>query len=190
MTPTLTTRIVSGPSAIRAAEALRKERSKRDQWPYEWAYPPPDADRVTSLTQFTQNAAGEWQGIALAPAPLVANQIVVGSYAVPSGYQFCLSHIVLAYNGGAFTPGDINWSLDKNTPLGLSALQASVVQGFALVQIPLGSISPQYSEFPLVRNEMFGPEDVIRAKVWVSVNINSGFFTAILKGWIWPAVRG
>lgn len=178
MMTTIDTRIVSGPSAVRAAEALRKERAKRDQWPYEWEYAPPGSDRVTVIA--TANI----------PSPLVANQIVVGSYSVPSGYQFCLSHVVLAYNGGSFAPGDMNWTLDKNTPLGIASLQASVVQGFALVQIPLGSISPMYSEFPLVRNELFSPEDVIRAKVWVSANVNSGYFTAVIKGWIWPAVKG
>jgi hypothetical protein len=193
MTPSVfmkTPRLVSGTEAVRAAEALRKEQAKRDQWPFEWVYPPPDADPVTTPTNLTTNADGDSNGIILAPAPGIANQVVVCNYHVPSGYNFLLTHLVLAYNGGNFTAGDMNWTVDKNSPLGTSPFQASVVQGFALVQVPLGSIAPQYSEFPLAKNEIFAPEDVIRAKVYVSNNINSGYFTAIFKGWIWPSVKG
>lgn len=170
-------RLVSGVSQIRAAEALRQEVEKRNDWPFDWVYPPPNSDRVTAI------------GNALSPLAGVGNQMSVLSYTVPSGFQFCLAAVVLAYQGGAYSLGDMNWTIDKNTPLDVPALQSSVVQGFALVNTPLGSIVPVYSEFPLIRNELFEPEDVIQAKVWVSANIaQNGFFTAILKGWIWPAI--
>jgi hypothetical protein len=169
-------RLVSGPSAIRAAEALRVEVEKRNDWPFDWVYPPPNSDRVTAI------------GNALSPLAGVGNQISVVSYTVPSGYQMCLAAVVLAYTGGAFGLADMNWTVDKNTPLGIPALQSSIVQGLASVPIPLGSISPMYSEFPLTRNEPFDAEDLIQAKVWVSANINGGLFSAILKGWIWPAI--
>jgi hypothetical protein len=169
-------RIVSGASAVIAAESVRIERAKRDDWPFTWVYPPPNSDRVTAI------------GNALAPLAGAGNQISVLSYTVPSGYQFCLAAVVLAYNLGGWSLGDMNWTIDKNTPLGIPALQSSVVQGFALVPCALGSVAPLYSDFPLVRNELFEPEDVIQAKVWVSPDINGGFFTAIFKGWIWPAI--
>src|ERR1035437_4756709 len=114
-------RIVTGPEAVKAAAAIAATHDRRDQWPYPWSFPPPNARRVFRV------------GSVLAPAPATETEVLV--YRVPQGYQFWLVSIVQVYLGAGFIAGagDILWTLDRNRPVGVATLQGEIIQGFGNV---------------------------------------------------------
>src|ERR1035437_9712215 len=77
-------RIATGPDAARAADAVREAVARRDSWPYVHIYPPANAKRRMP------------EGFIVAPAVGVANQAIVLSFAVPSGFDYVLQKVLLA----------------------------------------------------------------------------------------------
>lgn len=122
-----------------------------------------------------------------------ATQNVVLAYTVPQGARFHLYALVQVFNlnpnsAGTYNPGDIVWTLDRNTPPGALIEQAIPVEDLAGLSTPLGSISPMYSDFQLIDPEVFEPGDVIRSKVVVGASVapGSGYFTSIFRGCLTP----
>lgn len=177
----LTRRVVSGVEAIRAAAKLKMLQLRRDLWPYEWVFPPPDSERVHqegTLDVTTLTAATAAQVLA---------------YRVQNNYRFMLNGLVLLYIGaGVFTPGDGNvvFGLDINVPVGVTSLQGYPVQGFDNSGIPKGAYqSGVFAPYPLApKPEVIGPSDTLRAKVTVTNAIigAGGRVIAIFDGWLLP----
>ncbi len=122
-----------------------------------------------------------------------ATQNVILSFTVPQGSRFWLYAIVQVFNlnpnsAGTYNPGDIVWTLDRNTPAGATIEQAIVVEDLANISTPLGSVSPMYSEFAIVEPTVFEPGDVIRSKAVVGVSVipGGGYFTSIFRGCLTP----
>jgi hypothetical protein len=172
--------ILQGPEMIQATHALQQERASKQQWPFPWSYPPPGATRVLAGA----NAAGT------IVTPTQAQPAVQGLlYTVDEGFQFAFTHLVVLHLNAttsiAGAPGAFTWSLDVNLPVGVATYQGSPIQGFANVDVPLGSLTrPWQLEMP----EMFQPADAIRSK-FVNVSVAVGapnYFKTILLGWKWP----
>ena len=121
-------RIVTGPEAVKAAASIAATQDRRDEWPYPWCFPAPRASRVFRVNSVL--------------SPNVATETEVLLYRVPQGYRFWLTALVQTYVGAGFTAGagDILWTLDKNRPVGVAALQGETIQGFGSLGIPLGSL--------------------------------------------------
>jgi hypothetical protein len=176
---TLTRRLVSGIEALRAADKLRKEQERRDQWPYEWVYPPPGSQRVHQ--EFTLQVS------AITPG----TQILIGSYQVQNNYRFMFTGLVQLYVGAsAFTPGDGNiiWVLDVNIPIGVTSIQGYPIQGFSPSGIPkAGYSSGVFAPYPLApRPEILGPLDTLSSKVTITGQITTGAFLTIFEGYLLP----
>jgi len=172
-------RVVSGTESVKAANQLRTWEGRRDVWPYEWVYPPPDSQRV--------HQEGSIDVSTLTPA--VAAQVL--SYEVQINYRFMLNGLVLLYIGSnTFVPGDGNvvFGLDINVPIGVTSLQGYPVQGFDNSGIPKGGyISGIFAPYPLApKPEVIGPGDTLRAKVTISASITQGRVIAIFDGWLLP----
>lgn len=177
-------RVVTGPEAVKAAAAIAAVEDRRDQWPYPWSFPPPNAKRVFRVGSLLAPAAPVF------PALTVTTEVL--AYQVPQGYRFWLCSIVQVYIGAGFVAGsgDILWTLDKNRPIGVAPLQGEVVQGFAAVGLPLGSLAYPW---PLDMPELLGPTDILRSKVTTTNAIpqgNSNFFHSIFSGWLEPETKG
>lgn len=173
-------RIVSGVEALQAAELLRQLQDRRNLWPYEWVFPPPDSQRVH------QEASIDVQtGL----TPGVQGQVL--QYQVPNNYSFYLNGLVQLYIGSsAFVPGDGNvvWDLDVNIPLATTSPQGYPVQGFSNSGIPKGAyISGIFAPYPLApKPEKLGPLDTLRSKVTITGQITTGRIIAIFDGWLLP----
>lgn len=172
-------RMVSGVEAIRAADLLRKLQSRRELWPYDWIYPPPDSQRV--------HQEGSVDVSTLTPG--TAAQVL--AYQVQNNYKFMLNGLVLLYIGqNTFVPGDGNvvFGLDVNIPIGITAPQGYPVQGFDQSGIPKGGyISGIFAPYPLApKPEKINALDTLRAKVTVSGSITQGRVIAIFDGWLLP----
>ena len=172
---------LQGPEAIQAAHALQQEREAKQQWPYPWSFPPPGATRVTAGADASGTIPTPLQNIAPVQGLL---------YTVDEGMQFVLTDIVVLYintntaNLGA-APGSFLWSLDVNLPAGTFSFQGSPIQGFANVDVPLGSL---WEPWPMKMPELFQPNDAIRSK-FVNVSLAEGapnYFKTIILGWKWP----
>lgn len=131
------------------------------------------------------------------PAPLAATQTVVTSYLVPDGHLFVLKSR-LNWFEGANSPGpsfirgsgDITWTTDVNTPIGITAPQGEPIQGLQSETFNVGS--PEFGPVQWWGRKVFMPLDIIRVKVTTTAAINPGapnYFTSILVGWIWPLPR-
>jgi hypothetical protein len=172
-------RMVTGPIATKMAKALERLQKRRDEWPFWWSFPAPDSTRVHAV------------GVVPSPAPATQTQIL--QYNVPSGYQFAFRKITQVYIGASFTPGsgDIVWTLDINTPLGVSAAQGYTVQGFANQIIPYGGfVGGFFTGYELEKPEILGPLDQLRSKVTTDINIPVGapnFFISIFDGLLYPS---
>lgn len=172
--------VLQGPESIAAAQQLREERAAKSQWPYPWSFPPPGAIRVTAGA----DASGT------IPVPVAATPTQGLLYTVDEGFQFALEAIVVEYINsgviGLWSPGDVLWSLTLNTPVAVATFQGSPIQGFNLVDVPLGTLQIPW---PMVCAELFQPNDAIRS-VFTNVNLAAGapnFLKTILLGWKWPA---
>lgn len=174
-------RMVSGTEEIRAANLLRRLQERRELWPYEWVFPPPDSQRV------------HHEGTVDVSTLTAATAAQVDSYQVQNNYRFMLNGVVLLYVGsGTFTPGDGNvvFGLDINVPIGVTALQGYPVQGFDNSGIPKGAyLSGVFFPYPLApKPEIIGPTDQLRSKVTVSASIiaSGGRVISIFDGWLLP----
>ena len=164
---------------VQAADALRKERGQKQQWPYPWSYPPPGAIRVI--------AGADTSGTLVTPALATPTQGLL--YTVDEGFQFVLTELVVIYINGSTSnqgvpPGGFTWSLTVNQPVGVSSFQGSPIQGFTNVDVPLGSIGYPW---PLEMPEFFQPNDQIRS-VFTNVALSVGganWFKTLLLGWKW-----
>jgi hypothetical protein len=167
-------RIASGPDLIRAGEAVRRAEKNRDAWPFPHVYPP-----VNSLRR---NPTGY---VAL---PAVASQAVILAFSIPSGFWFYLEYVGLYYQGGAINPGDILFTVDRNSPLGATG-QGNVLTDLENVPFPFGS----YANGPirLPRTELIAPTDLLQAK-GTNVAASAGspnWFGASFGGWLVPAIE-
>lgn len=172
-------RMMSGVESIKAAEKLRKLEDHRALWPYDWIFPPPEAQRVH-------------QEAAVPVSTLVAGtQAQILQYQVQGNYRFMLSGLVQLYIGqSAFTPGDGNvvWALDVNIPVGVTSPQGYPVQGYSPSGIPKGAyVSGIFAPYPLSpQPEILNPLDTLRSKVTISGQITTGSIIAIFDGWLLP----
>jgi len=171
-------RLVTGPEAVKAAASMAAVQDRRDEWPYSWEFPPPRAIRVFQV------------GSIPSPNPATLTQVLL--YKVPQGFRFWLTALVQIYAGTGFTPGggDILWTLDKNTPVGVGTLQGEVIQGFGGLGIPLGSL---LYPWPLEMPELLAPTDELRSKILTTAAIPVGgtnYFHSIFCGWLEPETKG
>ena len=176
-------RIVTGPEAVKAVASIAATQDRRDQWPYPWSFPPPNAKRV-----FRGNSV-------LSPNPATETEVLL--YRVPQGFRFWLTAILQVYVGAGWVSGsgDIFWTLDKNQPVGVVPLQGEVIQGFGNVPVGLGCMIGGCVAYMLSLGvpELLAPTDVLRSKVITTVAIPVGgtnYFHSIFEGWLEPETKG
>jgi hypothetical protein len=150
----------SGVDSVRAADAYRiAVQERRDQWPYVHIYPPPNSQDVNVIgTAATQAQA--------------AAAIAVVTYQVNAGKRFYLQAVLLSAVldvSASFVPGDALFTVDRNSPIGITDSQFMPEHG--LVNIPIILGSPVNGPWRLHRAREFGPLDIIRVK---AVNVNLG----------------
>lgn len=167
------TRLYTGRDALEAAEALRQETANKERWPYPHVYPPPSSTPVNVIT--TTPVA----------VPAAAAQVEVLEYTVPSGKRFIMQGIIQQIFAGAFTPGDGIWTVDQNSPLGVTNVQASPVPYLARVVTPLGSFTIE--PFLLLRAYEFEPLTQLRSK-FTNVSAGAGVLLSGFFGYLIPAV--
>lgn len=179
-------RVFTSTEQIRAANRLREIQKRKESYPYAWAVPPPDADRVHA------------KGSIGVPAASTVTQVL--AYTVPANRWFWLTSIIQLYLGGTSTvttPGDgqIAWDLDVNIPVGITSPQGYQVQGFSeiltagLGDFPYGNFQQGLNTpYQLSKPELIDPEYTLRSKVTVNstVNANGGRFVSIFQGWLVP----
>lgn len=168
-------RIANGRDMMAAADAIRREQKRRDQWPFPHVYPPTNSQRRDP------------NGYTAAPA--VGAQAVVLAFSVPSGFFFFLSQLGLFYQGATAGFGDFTFTVDKNTPLGAPSFQSSPLNDWSAINFPVGGILQGPVTLPRV--EVFAPEDLIQAKV-LNNAIAAGapnYFGAWFGGWLVPAIE-
>jgi len=168
--------------ADRASLFIQAQQERRNAWPYTDRYAPPNADRVF-----------EW-GVIAAPASAAAAQVCI--YTVPQGARAVITSVVfqtvVPAGSGMFVSGsgDVLWTLDVNTPVGVDPIQGSVVKGFFQVPFDLGTTQAPWS---LSKPEVGKPQDVFRVKVESNpLVITPGapqFYIAIINGWEWPVTE-
>ena len=167
-----------GRDSLASADQVRQQRENRNDWPYEHIFPPSNAIPVNAITQTP---------VAIA-APATVTEVL--KYTVESGMRFIMTGIIEnAYQGNAvtFTPGDGFWTVDKNTPVGISSTQKMPVQGLVNTPVPLGSFL-----FGVIwqfkRPYEFEALDVVRSK-FVNVNLASGapnYLMSAFLGYLLP----
>lgn len=152
------------------ADRLRALFDVRRAWPFDDIFPPAGATPVQE------------RGTIAAPA--IGNSAVVVAYTVPPGLRFYLTGIFQTYTGGAFAPGDALWTVDVNSPFGISNFQGSPIQGLDSLPVPLGTLidgSPWWFWKPYG----FVGLDLVQAKV-ENVALGGGFFTTVFLGYTLP----
>lgn len=169
-------RVYSGVDAVIAADAVRRNQSNREKWPYMHVFPPVNAEPV--------------HVIGAVETPAVAAQVVVLAYQVPSGFRFYLRGIIQTYEGGSFFPGQALWTIDRNTPVGVANFQAQPEQGLIAVPVPVGSFHPYFTMDEFARAYEFEALDIVRSKATnVSVGVGTpNFFTSGFFGYLVPDV--
>lgn len=169
---------VNAQDSVFAANKLRSNKKRSEQWPYPWSYPPPGALNVMPSGSI--------------PAPQVGQQTQVLAYRVPIGLKFYLVGIIQQFAGSGFVEGagSALWTLDKDSPVssGSQPVQSSSVAWFLNLPFTLGSFDhgPIYLAMP----ELFAATTIIRSKVTTAAGGitpgGSNFFTTILFGWTVP----
>ena len=144
-------RYATGPESAKAADALRRMQARRDSWPYPHVYPPPDSERRNPT------------GYIVMPVQAPTTPVLVFQYKVPSGFQFDLQAVMFCYVGTNFVPqggpGDVLYTVNKNTPATGTAPQGSPLADLQNVPIPFGS--PIQGPIQLPRAENFQPTDIV-----------------------------
>jgi hypothetical protein len=162
-----------GPSSIAAAESVRREIARRDQWPYPHVYPPNNSIRRNPT------------GYVVCPAPAASANIL--TFTVPQGFWFYMQQLGLYVLNTTFNAGDFLFSVTKNVPLGITTFQGVPLTDLQNIAYNFGS--PDHGPVQLPRAELFAPSDVIRANVQ---NINLGgppiTFAAVFGGYLLPTV--
>jgi hypothetical protein len=171
-------RLLSGPEAAVAAQQIAREAENRQQWPYEWRYPP--------LKSIRREPAGS----IVAPAVATVTQIL--AFTVPQGFSYVWEGLLLTYDGGAFVPGsgDIVWSVDVDTPIGITSLANAPLADLQRILFPRGSFGG--GPWKLAKAETLKAGQTLRAKVTTTGTITPGapnYFSALFGGWLIPAVR-
>lgn len=167
---------VNGPDAVKAATKLRGANDRKDQWPYWWTYPPPNAKDVMPSGSI--------------PAPQVGQQAQILQYTVPQGMRFVLAGIIQQFYGNGLVEGSgaAIWTLDRDTPTGNNIVQGFPVAWFNQLSFTLGNLDN--GPFKLAAPEIFEAGAVLRSKVITTSSITPGapnYFLTILWGWAIPA---
>ena len=144
-------RLFTGIDAVKAADKLRELRTNKEMWPYVHIFPPPDSIPVHAIT------------LTPVAVPAVGVQVEVLKYKVPSGFAFIMTGVVQQYQGGTFLFGDGTWTVDRNTEIGVTSVQATPVQGLTNLPMPLGSFQVT-APWQLPRSYLFEPNDIVRSK--------------------------
>lgn len=156
-------RMVSGADSVRAADALRLAvEDRRNAWPYVHVYPPPSATDVFKISTITVQAAA-------APA------IEILKYTVNAGKVFYLREILFGASV-SISPGDALFTLDRNSPIGVTNSQFQPEHGLVNVPVSLGSTLRAWR---LDMARIFAPNDVIRIK---GTNVNLSEQTQYICG--------
>jgi hypothetical protein len=130
-------------------------------------------------------------------APLTGTQTLITSYQVPNTSRFCFHSVVLSYANVAgpapfapWVPGDgnVTFSLTvNNSTRATDAAQGRPYKDYQSILFPLGDAV--YGAWLIDPGEesILESRNVLSAFVTVEpAIIQGGYFTAILKGWIWP----
>lgn len=171
-------RYASGPEAAKAADAARRAQEARDLWPFPWAYPPPASERRNPTGQILMPA----QTLVSANTPTL-----VLRYPVPSGFQFELTDIMFAAVTSGMVlignPGDVLFTVNRNTPAAGFAPQGSPLADFQLIPFNFGS--PSHGPIQLRHSENFQPTDIVSLYV-TNVGATAGspnFIVGMFAGW-------
>lgn len=147
----------SGPDSVRATDALRLAiQARRDAWPYPHVYPPPNAIDVNAIGSVVTQAHG-------------AAAVAVMTYQVNAGKRFYLRRVLLGANV-TIVPGQALFTIDRNSPIGITDTQFLPEHGFVNIGFQMGS---QTIPWYLDRAREFGPLDIIRIKA-VNVGLSVG----------------
>lgn len=167
-------RIAGGPQSTKAADKLRQLQVQRDQWPFDWVYPPPVSER--------RNPGG----FIVVPA-IGATPVLVFQYKVPSGLQFELQAVMFcAVTTGMVqiaNPGDLLYTISRNTPVSGIAPQGFAIADFQDVPFPFGS--PTQGPVKLARSENFQGTDIVSLYV-TNVGAAAGvpnYVAGMFAGW-------
>lgn len=167
-------RYASGPESVKAADSLRQIQAQRDQWPYPHIFPPPMSERRNP------------QGYIVMPA-VSATPVLVFQFKVPTGFQFDLEQVMCcAVTTGMVpigNPGDVLYTINRNTPSSGYAPQGSPLADFQLMPFAWGS--PAQGPVKLARTENFQPTDIVSLYV-TNVAAQAGapnFVCGLFAGW-------
>ena len=125
---------------------------------------------------------------------VIAAAAVVLTYQVNAGKRFYLQAVLLGCNVSPFVPGDGLFTIDRNSPVGVTDSQFMPEHGLVNVPVQLGRVEPATSsviaEWPLKRAREFSPLDIIRVKA-TNVNLAEGapaFWVCGLFGYEVPSL--
>ena len=186
-------RLVTGPEAVKAQDKIRRQQSRRDQWPYPWLMPSEEAKEVFAC------------GSVLAPAVNTLTEVL--EYTVPSGMFFAFCGVIQNFFGSGYIPGDqdILWTLDTDQPIGTPAPQGNPLPGLNLIPVPLGAFTGTYGgggfgvPWAFRKPWILKPNQVLRSKVLLPTNnplsgapngISAGspnLLVSVFQGFTWPA---
>lgn len=146
-------RMLSGPDSVRAADAYRLAvQDRRDSWPYVHRYAPPSATGVFKISTLAVETAG-------------TGPVEILKYTVNAGKVFYLQGVIFGASA-TIVPGDALFTLDRNSPIGVTNSQFQPEHGLVNVPVALGSTVngpfPVGANFGMAR--IFAPNDVIRIK--------------------------
>ncbi len=164
----------SGVDSVRAADAYRLAvEARRNAWPYVHVYPPPNAIDVFVVdTEVAQAQAGA--------------AVAVVTYQVNAGKRFFLQAVLLSASV-SFVPGMALFTVDRNSPIGVTNSQFMPEHG--LVNVPFQMGSSAFGPWKLQRAREFGPLDVIRIKASnVGLNAGSDIYVCGLFGYEVPTL--
>lgn len=176
MSPNPVVQMYSGVDSVRAADALRiAVQERRDSWPYVHLYPPPDSQDVNVIGTLATQAQG-------------AAAVAVVTYQVNAGKRFYLQAVILGANV-TILPGDALFTVDRNSPLGITDSQFMPEHGLLNIGVQLGSTT--FGAWRLHRAREFGPLDIVRIKA-TNVNLAEGapnFYVCGLFGYEVPTLH-
>lgn len=165
----------SGVDSVRATDAYRLAvQARRDQWPYVHIFPPPNSQDVNVIGTVVTQAQG-------------AAAVAVVTYKVDAGKRFFLQALILGANV-TMLPGDALYTVDRNSPLGITDTQFLPEHGLLNIGVQLGTTT--FGPWRLHRAREFGPLDVVRVKA-TNVNLAEGtpnFYVCGLFGYIVPTL--
>lgn len=167
----VTSRQLLGVDLSKAAAQMFEQR-QREKWPYLHVFPPPNSIPVHEIASI--------------PVPVAGTPTLVVAVSVPPLHRFYLQAILQVFTGGAFLPGDAQWTVNVNTTIGSPSVQGMPVQGLIAVDVPLGSITAG-NQWEFRRAYEFESLDLVQSVV-TNVNLAGGFFTSGFFGYFVPGV--